>query len=89
MCGNPASDTMLRYQALQEFMQPLYKTNNIENVNLIHLGTVLIISIVDHGHCPLLPVLDAWGFLCIKKAGLVPIEFANHTKHEGNCVPLI
>lgn len=47
----------------------------------IHLRTMLIISIVHHGHRPLLPVFDAWSFLGIKKAGLVPIEFANtHTQ---------
>lgn len=51
-------------------------------VYLLHLRTVLIVSIVHHGHRPLLPVFDAWRFLCIKKAGLVPVEFANHTQTE-------
>lgn len=55
------------------------------NVHLIHLRTMLIISIVHHGDRPLLPVFDAWSFLCIKKAGLVPIEFANH-KQETDLV---
>lgn len=43
---------------------------------------MLIISIVHHGHGPLLPVFDAWHFLHIKKASLVPIEFANHAHRE-------
>lgn len=37
---------------------------------------MLIISVVHHGHSPFLPVFDAWRFLYIKKAGLVPIDFA-------------
>lgn len=38
---------------------------------------MLIVSIVHHGHSPLLSVFDAWSFLLIKKASLVPIEFTN------------
>lgn len=43
---------------------------------LVHLRPVLTISVVHHGHCPLLPVLDARHLLCIKEASLVSVKFA-------------
>lgn len=60
------------------------RANSSVNVHFTYLRTILIVSIVHHGHCPLLPVFDAWCFLCIKKASLVPIEFTNHTRNKRN-----
>lgn len=51
-------------------------------IDHIHLGTMLIVSIVHHGHRPFFPVFDAWYFLHIKKAGLVSIDFANYHTWE-------
>ena len=50
----------------------------------IYLWSMLIISIVHHGNHPFLLVLDAWHFLDIEEAGLVPIKFANEKDAREN-----
>ena len=42
---------------------------------------MLVTTIVHHGHYSLLPVFDAWYFLHIKEACLVPIELADDRKN--------